>query len=70
MSERAERRHQVERLKKKRRAHWGGTIAESPKRLAKAVVTPTPCSCPTCGNSRKWFGEETIQERRFKQLLD
>ena len=22
------------------------------------------CSCPMCGNPRKWFGEKTLQEVR------
>lgn len=22
------------------------------------------CSCPMCGNPRKWFGQRTVQERR------
>ena len=25
--------------------------------------TTTDCSCPMCGNPRKWFGEVTRQER-------
>lgn len=28
------------------------------------VDTPTPCSCHMCGNPRKWWNEETVQERR------
>lgn len=24
------------------------------------------CSCYMCGNPRKWFGDKTIQERRFE----
>ena len=24
------------------------------------------CSGPCCGNPRKWFGEETVQERRHE----
>jgi len=34
---------------------------ENCKRL---VATPTPCSCPMCGNPRKYFGYVTIQEKR------
>ena len=32
------------------------------KRMRK---TGTPCSCPMCGNQRKWFGARTIQEKRL-----
>lgn len=24
----------------------------------------TVCSCPMCGNPRKWFNEKTMQEKR------
>jgi len=34
---------------------------------AKRFHTATLCSCPMCGNPRKWFGQRTIQERRFMQ---
>ena len=68
-TKRAERRHHIERLKHKRRFYWGCNrdLAKSPKHLAKVANTPTPCSCWMCGNARRWFGEETIQERRLKQ---
>lgn len=71
-TKRAERRHHFERLKQARRFYWGSNrdLAKSPKHLAKAVNTPTPCSCWMCGNARKWLGEETIQELRQKQSLD
>jgi hypothetical protein len=71
-TKRAERRHQVARLKKKRRIHWGWwrDLSKTPSELGKAVKTPRPCSCWACGNERKYFGIETIQERRLKQPLD
>lgn len=28
------------------------------------------CSCPMCGNPRRHFGDETIQERRAARALD
>lgn len=64
---RALRRFHVARLKAARRFYWGRDLAQEPVYLAKAVQTPHPCSCWGCGNSRKWFGERTIQERRFSQ---
>ena len=78
---RAQRRHDRERLKKNRRNHWGygkqgwrsycehGT-KEMPADVAGMVVnTPTPCSCPMCGNPRRnyWantYERRTIQERK------
>jgi hypothetical protein len=27
------------------------------------------CSCPMCGNSRRHFGEKTIQERSFEEAF-
>lgn len=69
---RAERRHHIERLKQKRRFYWGCArdLAKEPKQLSMAVDTPTPCSCWMCGNARKWFGEATLQERRLKHALE
>lgn len=32
--------------------------------------TTKPCSCPMCGNPRKFFGEKTIQERKHENLND
>lgn len=66
---RSERRHERARLKRSRKAHWGfkDLSQESPKRQGQVVDTPTLCSCPMCGNPRKWTGEPTMQERRFWQ---
>ncbi len=66
---RAKRRHHVERLKNKRRHHWGRDLMHEPKANAQAVDTPTPCSCPMCGNLRRIEGE-SIQERKAKQEED
>jgi hypothetical protein len=30
--------------------------------------TGTPCSCIMCGNPRRYFGEDHLQERRAKQI--
>lgn len=63
---RAERRHHRERLKKARRHHWGRDLSKEPHGMA--VDTPTPCSCPMCGNPRKFFQEKTMQERRADEM--
>lgn len=61
---RAFRRHQRERLKKKRSHYYGGWAGSSPRTLGLILTTPTPCSCPMCGNPRKHFGEITRQEKK------
>lgn len=63
--QRAQRRHHAARVKKNRRFHWGQDMAERPQMWARLVNTPTPCSCASCGNPRKYFGGCTVQERRF-----
>lgn len=67
---RALRRHHRARLKKNRRYYWGreGLADWTPCSLGKAIDTPHPCSCLGCGNSRRWLGERTIQERRAYQV--
>ena len=54
---RAIRRHHRERLKKKRLYHWCRNLTNEPEILARAVNTPTPCSCAMCCNIRrnKWL---------------
>jgi len=64
---RAMKRHHRERLKVNRRWYWGldrDLRAEDEKYLGQAVNTPAPCSCPMCGNERKYWGNLTIQERK------
>lgn len=60
---RSDKFHHRERLKAKRRRHWGRDLRSEPKALAQAVTTPTPCSCAMCGNARHHSGD-TMQERR------
>lgn len=65
---RAIRRHHRERLRAKRRFHWGRDLStEPPQNIARAINTPTPCSCWMCGNPRRYFGEQSVQERRANQ---
>jgi len=56
---RANRRHEAARLKEKRSKYngTGAVMAETPK----------SCSCYMCGNPRKWFQEQTIQEQKMFQ---
>lgn len=62
---RAEKFHHRERLKAKRRHHWGRDLLNDQSTLARAVNTPTPCSCLMCGNRREHEGQ-TMQERRIE----
>ncbi|MDB6060171.1 MAG: hypothetical protein JWM78_274 [Verrucomicrobiaceae bacterium] len=55
------RRHHRERLKNKRRFHWGRDLRAEQKALAQAIDTPAPCSCWICKNGRSGEGR-TLQE--------
>jgi len=35
-----------------------------------SAVTPKDCSGPCCGNPRRWFGQKTMQERRWASADD
>jgi len=39
----------------------------TPKEIAKTAVDRTPCSCPICGNPRRYLGEVTLQEKLADQ---
>lgn len=65
MSNRAIRRHHVQRLKNNRKHYWYGS--NSQRLLGILVHTAKICSCYICGNPRKFFKEKTIQEKRFWQ---
>jgi hypothetical protein len=64
---RAERRHQVKRIKAKRKQYWGldfrgWSDPMSPVQLGAVARTPHPCSCIMgCGNERAFYGK-TIAE--------
>ncbi|MCK5020853.1 MAG: hypothetical protein KAS32_27780 [Candidatus Peribacteraceae bacterium] len=70
MSSRSERRHHTRRLKAKNRKILGRVIEWRPiteKDVGKATNHQIGCSCPLCGNPRKWRGEKTRQEIRSEQ---
>ena len=69
---RALRRHHYARLKVVRKNYYGyGRSAyndkASPRQLGMAVATAQNCSCPMCGNPRKWRGEQSLHEISAKQ---
>jgi len=46
------------------RAYYDGVFHGDPRHLGKIAHARTPCSCWMCGNPRRCFGAQTIQERR------
>lgn len=63
---RAERRHQDQRLKDRRLRYWSvGNKTE--RTLGMLLHSPALCSCWMCGNPRKFFGQRTIKEEREAQ---
>lgn len=64
------RRHKTE-VKAKRQAAIAkthGIDVKSPHKYAKThALTCGNANCVMCGNPRKFFGERTIQEKRFYQ---
>lgn len=66
--DRGERKAQEERLKKARKRYWGLVNNESAKSIGILLHTPKVCSCPMCGNPRKYFGKKTIQEQKLLSI--
>jgi hypothetical protein len=66
MSKRAERRHHLRRMKAKaERIYWSRPLADyfaDPTPARKQANHLKSCSCPMCGNPRKWRNERTRQE--------
>jgi len=64
------RRHHNDRLKEFRKAYsrfkwWGPDHFK--RRLGKLLHTPTICSCPMCGNDRKYLGK-TLKELSLEEV--
>jgi hypothetical protein len=47
--------------------YWVDGISPDPRRHEKMADHLASCSCPGCGNPRRWFGEKTLQEMREEQ---
>lgn len=85
ISNRAERRHHVQRLKRNRRNYWGYprytvSVLDFPpvpdeamgaRQLGMVVHTPQLCSCSGCGNTRRhaWFKGERITLEERRWLV-
>lgn len=65
---RALRRHHNARIKRNRQHYWAANGYEpGARRRACALKTPARCSCPACGNPRKFLGLRSLQEIRNLQ---
>ena len=62
-TQRSNRRHHTERLKKARQFYWGRWLADSPRSLGQVVTTPKPNKGWMDGNPRKYSKELTVGER-------
>lgn len=67
MRDRAYRRSQDARIKRRVRRYYGGVHADVPRRLGHIARSRKTCSCWMCGNPRRRRGERTLQERRAAQ---
>jgi len=68
---RALRRHHLARIKHRWHAavasrSMAGKPADAVRVAGLRAATGTPCSCWMCGNPRKYFGEASLQERRWR----
>ena len=70
MRTKSERLANEARLRKNRRFFWGRDLMHEKRASGTVIDTPTPCSCPMCGNPRKYFKEKTIQEKSFLETTD
>lgn len=65
---RALRRHHMERIKRRVSTYYGGWAGTTPRNRGMVARSRQHCSCPMCGNPRKYFGDLTPQERRAEKL--
>lgn len=63
------RRHQINRLKNKRKEYWNGD--NDSRTLGKIIQNPQICSKSCCGNPRKHFKKKTFQEiKKLKNMKE
>jgi hypothetical protein len=67
MKSRAIRRHHEERIKHRVKEYYGGVHKEQPRKIGQIAHARKLCSCPACGNPRKYFDEPTLRERRSEE---
>lgn len=75
MAKTASRRHQTERIKRKRRLYWGrdGLMDPLTKRQLNIIArTPNICNCQMCRNPRRVYGNKAMlaREKREWEFID
>lgn len=75
MRGRAFRRHQWQRAKKRAGRYLRWLFADNPQwvtatAVARYAIDRTPCSCPWCGNPRRWTGQVTRQELQAQRCSE
>jgi hypothetical protein len=70
MRSRGIRRHHEERIKLRVRSYYRGYAANDPRHIGKIAHTRRICSCQMCGNPRRYWGQETIQELRADRAME
>ena len=71
-SSKGNRRHHMLRLKHLRRHDRSFIYSQKEpdkREVGKHVNTPTACSCWMCGNPRRYYGHQTLQERRSNDTM-
>ena len=65
-------RRQKLKLKKHKVKNYQHTICQldSPKLIGIHATSPKICSCHMCGNPRKYWKEDTFQEKKAKLGVD
>ncbi len=66
--DRAWRRVQHDRIKRRRRYYWAGRADQDPRISGLILWTPHPCSCPMCGNRRPWEGPTRQERQNIREL--
>lgn len=71
VSPRSVRRHHIDRLKSSRRYFWGRQrdLSQDPRALGLVLSTPNPCSCYMCGNPRRYFKSDALDEVSSLEML-
>jgi hypothetical protein len=70
---RSERRHHHQRMIERVKNFWWlqanryfGSEDQRQEHIKKMSETRHPCSCHMCGNARKHWNQDTLQEKKFK----
>ena len=64
-------RHTMRRLKEDRNQHYDDldcACYQPGKAMARFKEQPKTCSHRGCGNARRYYGDRTVQERRWMQV--